>query len=133
MTETQDGLSRRIVEGVTDADFRSRKRAVAELRFNVQDGLGAVFARPEGIDELTERSYADRGSAVQANVPVDARPLVEPALLERSIYPDTEQVILAEAQILGNIVDLRGIAASLAAEVETVEKNAAIAEDSVKL
>ena len=69
---------------------------------------------------------------LQPYVPVDAGAFIEPAFFQGGIGPYGEEVLAAVIDVLGEVVDLCGIAAGLVAQVEAVKPDAGVAEDAVK-
>ncbi len=74
-----------------------------------------------------------RRRLVQPYMAVDARTFVKPALLERGVGTDTNQILFSIIQVFRNVVHLRGIAAGLVSQIEAVYPKAGIAENTVEL
>ena len=101
---------------------------------NVQHGLTEVsFLGENGRNKGTERNHMERGRFVEPDVAVNAGPFVKPALFQRGIGTDTHQVFATIIQVLRDVIHLRGIAAGLITQVETVDPHAGIAENAVEL
>ena len=66
-------------------------------------------------------------------MPVDARALVEPALLHRRVHPDGDDVVAAVVEVVGEVVAEASVAARVAAEVEAVDPHDRVAKHAVEL
>ena len=85
------------------------------------------------MDEGTERSHTQRGSLVQPYMTVDSGPFIEPALFRAGIRPDADKILSAIVEVFRDVINLCGIAAWLAAEVEPVQPYSGITENPVEL
>ena len=102
------------------------------LGFHI-DGSRAIGLVQIGIDERTEGRHADLCGLFEPYVAIDACTLVEPALFERGIGTDADEILAVIINIRCDVVDLCDIAAGLRTHIETVEPHLSIAEDAVEL
>ena len=101
---------------------------------DVQHGPGEIACCGKvRMDEGAERNHMHRGRLAEPDMPVNAPALVEPAFFQRGVGTDAKQVLAAVVQILRDVIHLRGIAAGLVPQVETVDPHAGVAEDAVEL
>ena len=101
--------------------------------FNGKDGAGEIPFGEVRMDEGTERSYTQRGSLVQPYMTVDSGSFIEPALFRAGIRPDADKILSAIVEVFRDVINLCGIAAWLAAEVEPVQPYSGITENPVEL
>ena len=108
------------------------QRGIGQLCLHMDGGRG-VRCCQLGIGKRAEGRHADRRRLQQPCVAIDAGTLVEPALLQRGIGTDADQVVAAHVRILRHVVHLGGIAAGFLAQPEAVEPHLGMAEDAVEL
>ena len=104
-------------------------RAADADRFPVHQNPAVGIERDDGKRQL--RLFRFRTNS-QPDMPIDARPFVEPSLLKSSIHAYGHDVVGAIIQILSDIVTRCGIAAFLAAQPEAVHPDVRVAEDAVE-
>ena len=86
-----------------------------------------------GMHEGAEGFYMNRGGSVQPYMAIDARTLVEPAFLERSVHAHTDEIRVTVVQVFGDIERLRDVATLFTTQIKTVHPDAGVAEDAVEL
>src|SRR5579872_721230 len=70
---------------------------------------------------------------IQPAMPVDARTLIEPALVLRSIDADHYRILSPVMQEIGDIISRSAITAEIAAQITIVDPYLAVAKDAVEL
>ena len=98
-------------------------------RFPVHQNPAVGIERDDGKRQL--RLFRFRTDS-QPDMPIDARPLIEPSFLKGSIDSDGHDVVSTVIQILGDIVTCCSVTALLSAQPEAVHPDVRIAEDAVE-
>ena len=124
-----DSVPVRIQDGMAEGIDRLGGGAVADCGFQGDRSLGGGHI---GMDERPEGGHMHRIGGLQPDVPVDAGTLVEPAFLQGGIDPDGDEVFGPVVQVFGDVIDLRGVAAGLGAQPETVHPDVCAAENAVE-
>src|ERR1700761_8417488 len=65
-------------------------------------------------------------------MPVDTRPLIKPAFILCSIYPNGEDIIVSVTNIVRNITGESAVTAGVVAKIKTVYPDLAVAKDPIE-
>ena len=84
------------------------------------------------MDERAKGCYADGRRLLEPHVAIDACTFVEPALFQRGVGTDADQVVATIINIRCDVVDLCDVAAGFRTHVEAVEPHLGVAEDAVE-
>ena len=125
-----DHLAIGIQDALLDIEGRSFDAIVGDRRARTDIGRGLPHLG--GYVRAPLRHVQRRGFG-QPDMPVDARPLIEPPLLHRGVHPDGNDIVAAVIEIVGQFVTETGVSAGLAAEVEAVDPHDRIAKHPVEL
>ena len=98
----------------------------ATADFDFGSGTGSID-RSNGVGVDVAR-FAD----VEPGMAVDAAAFIEPAFLQSGVGADGYYIVTAEIDIGGHVVALSDISARLAAEIESIEPDFAVAENAVE-
>ncbi len=120
-----------VKQALRDFALLSCQTTVVYFCLDGEQGLGKGCLQL-GMDERAEGGYADLSGLLEPHVAIDACTLVEPALLERGIGTDADEVVATIINIRCDVVNLCDIAAGFRTHVETVEPHLGVAEDAVE-